>query len=406
MTAVLAMEEHCEAYFAWKRAGFKDVWCYHVDAHLDIGTDGLGQATLAQLAECQSLDEARAQGLTGNAYLPWGGLHCGNYLYPAIREGIVSGLTWVVPPSVVEGSLLPWTRAHLNGWFDLELGDYRSLRLVDGHVEGIVMGIPFQLGTFETLPRPDRPVLFDLDIDYFLTPTGEVWQEAQEFAEQCDLESLMTTVAYSVVGGYTPTRFRRLAQPFIQGSVEGYEAGPLDEAAALVRFHRYQEALPKLHSLLERHPIEATYLSGTCLHNLGQHQEALGVWLGLLDRSDISLDGRLYLGGLCVELAARLDRPEEALELAQRAQQGSPPDYRLCWAAALALEQLGQGLKATRMLRRGLALAAPYLNSLAMRSSLARLYKRQGKAGLAKLELQKLEAEDVTGHFRALTLLR
>lgn len=400
------MEEHCEAYFVWKRAGIKAAWCYHVDAHLDVGTDGLDDTTLARLAACQSLDEARDQGLTGNAYLPWGGLHCGNYLYPAIREGIVNRLTWVIPPSLVEGSLLTWARAHLNGWFDLELAEYHHLKLVDGRVEGTVMGIPFELGTFENLPRPDQPVLFDLDIDYFLTPTGELWQEAEQFARECRLEALMTTVAYSVLGGYTPTEYRRLAQPFVEGSVAGYEAGPIDQAAALVRFQRYDQALPILESLGQDYPVESAYLSGTCRHYLGQPEKALEGWLELFERPGLPPDGKLYLGGLCAEVAARLERPQQALDVARQAQAETQPDYRLCWAAALALEQLGEPMKATRMLRRGLSLAAPYLNSLAMRSVLARLYKRQGKAGLAKLELQKLEAEDVTGHFRALTLLR
>ena len=130
------MEEHYEAYFAWKRQGFRDQWCWHVDAHLDIGKTDLGPARLARLKGFENSFEARAAGLMGNSYLPWGGLHCGNYLLPAIREGIVSRLSWVIPPDLPEGTLLSWARRHINNWFELELREYSSLKLDGDRVRG------------------------------------------------------------------------------------------------------------------------------------------------------------------------------------------------------------------------------------------------------------------------------
>ena len=85
---VVSMEEHHEAYFLWKNLGIQGAWCWHFDAHLDIGREGLTEARMAALVDCRSPAEAAQVGALGNCYLPWGGLHCGNYLYPAIKEGI------------------------------------------------------------------------------------------------------------------------------------------------------------------------------------------------------------------------------------------------------------------------------------------------------------------------------
>lgn len=398
------MEEHCEAYFVWKQAGIRDAWCWHVDAHLDIGKDGLTASRLAELKQCQSLEEAHRRGLCGNAYVPWGGLHCGNYLYPAIREGIVSRLTWVIPPDIVSGNLLNWARLHLDGWFDLSLEEFHQLHEHQGIVQGTILGIPFQLGTAEKLVLPEQPVLLDIDIDYFLDGEGQIWQEPEQLPLPT---SLLTTVAYSVKGGYTPTPFRRLAGPFVEGSLGGYEANALDRAAALVRFQAFQQAEPELIELLGSEPISSAYLLGTCYHQRKLYPQALEVWSQMLDHPQLPQDGRAYVCGLCSELLCLLERPQEALSKALEAQKlCDPQDYRMHWATAAAYEKSEDFRQATQELRRGLRLAEPYVFGLQMRLVLAQLYRKQGKEGLASIELQKLEKIDTTGQLRPLTLLR
>ena len=60
------MEDHSQAYFVWKQADIKSAWCWHVDAHLDIGRDGLDDSALARLYPAQQpIPE-----LTGNPYVP------------------------------------------------------------------------------------------------------------------------------------------------------------------------------------------------------------------------------------------------------------------------------------------------------------------------------------------------
>ncbi|MCW5870842.1 MAG: hypothetical protein KIS61_26525 [Candidatus Eremiobacteraeota bacterium] len=370
------MEDHSQAYFAWKRAGIQAAWCWHVDAHLDIGRDGLEQAALEQLRP--ALDPLPE--LTGNPYVPWGGLNCGNYLYPAIRHGLVGRLTWVIPPDLPHGKLLNWARTHLNGWLDLTVEESAGLHDAGGYLEGTLLGIPFQVGPAAALPRPEEPVLLDVDLDYYLNLQGKVWQEPPGPLPS----SLFTTVAFSVLGGYTATEQRCLAAPWTD-DWSGYQGNALDEAARHVRQRHYQQGLEHLHELSA---VEAEYLRGTCQHHLGQFEQALQTWQRLLAR--VSSTGQAYLAGLASELlSTRLNDPQAALDYAQQGLQ-IVEDYRLHYAAAVALEQLEQPRQATQMLRRGLRQCEGTVISLQMRRLLARLYRKQGKEGLAQIELAHL----------------
>ncbi len=400
-----ALEEHWGAYFIWKRLGIRQAWCWHVDAHLDIGRDGLHSANLDRLAKCETPEQAVE--LMGNSYLPWGGLHCGNYLYPAIKEGLVGRLTWVIPPNLPERELLTWSREHLNSWFEITLAEYQSLRLDGGRVVGTLLGIPFEMGPLEVLTLPAQPVLLDIDIDYFLEEDGTPWTEPAPLQEAVgQFPSLCTTVAYSVKGGFTPDRCRSFADPFLENPPDTpYKAGPLDDLAALVRSHHYQQALPLCQDLLDQHPVEASYYLGSCHHHLKDYQKALDCWADLLEHPTLPDDGRAYLEGLCSELALQLQQSTKALEYARQAARKQPWDYRHLSLEAAACEALGDLRRATQLLRRALKLAEGSLFSLKLHLALAKLYRRQGKSGLVKIELDRLAALDVTGQFRHQTLL-
>lgn len=400
------MEEHHEAYFLWKALGIRGAWCWHFDAHLDIGREGLGTSRLQTLVGCQSSQQAAEQGALGNCYLPWGGLHCGNYLYPAISEGIVGRLTWVIPPYLPQGDLLKWTRAHLDGWFELSLSDHASLRLEDGRVVGEVLGIPVEVGTWEKLTPPDEPVLVDVDIDYFLTDDGRVWCEPDEIAAAVKgWNSLATTVAYSVKGGYTPTSERRLADPFLEHPAgPGYASNALDQATTLYRCHRYEEAISALQALLSDYPLEATYYLGSCYQKLEKPLEALRLLEPLCIDPAVTPDGQAYLRGLCGELCLKAERWEQAVAHAAAGKKLQPGDYRHYWTEAMACESTGDPKGAIKLVRRALRLAEDKLFGLRIRLALGRLYRRQGQWELAKVELARLATVDVTGEYRSATV--
>ena len=402
------MEEHLQAYFLWKELGIHKAWCWHVDAHLDIGKAGLGPNRLAALKGCSTYSQAKQQDLLGNSYLPWGGLHCGNYLYPAIQEGIVGRLTWVIPPDLPEGNLLVWARQHINDWFELSLQEFASLRLEGKTVVGELLGIPFQMGTLEELPLPEFPVLFDVDIDYFLLESGQPWAYSKDFLQATQsISKICSTVALSVKGGFTPESERSQADAF--GPYESrrdadHTITPLDELAAKVRCHAYEDAL-SMTLCDDENRIEVAFLRGTSFQALGRPAEALQVWIDLLGLDQISQDGRAYLHGLCSELLLEAQKPREALKHSMAAQKIAPSDYRHFWTEAVAREALGEQRKALRLLRKTVSMSEHVLFGLKARYALSRIYKQQDKLGLAKIELQKLAQLDVTGKFRAATML-
>lgn len=404
------MEEHYQAYFAWKARGIDRAWCWHVDAHLDIGDTGLGEQRLATLKECTNSQEALERGCLGNSYLPWGGLHCGNYLYPAIKEGLVGKLTWVIPPDLPEPSILNWAKHHLNEWIELSPDEYRNLETSGDRVSGTLLGIPFEMGPLESLSLPQEPVLLDIDIDYFLEEDGTVWQESSEFARLIKgVPSALTTVAYSVKGGFTPELERRLADPFLQGESvqdlgEPYKERDLDHLAALVRCHRHEEALELL-STWEAPGVEANYLKGTSLHALKRYEDTLALWEQMLDQESLTPDGLTYLHNLCSELNLSLERPEECLKHAQVSQRLDRKAYAPYWMEALAREKLGDWQKMVKALRRASKLSEEKILGLRARVALVRLYRKQGKEGLARVEDQRLKQIDPTGRLRAFALM-
>lgn len=400
------MEEHYQAYFAWKAQGFKNKWCWHVDAHLDIGKTDLGEDKLQRLQSCPDADSARAAGLMGNSYLPWGGLHCGNYLLPAIREGIVNRLTWVIPPDLPEGALLSWARQHINSWFELELSEYASLKLDGGRVVGSLLGIPFEMGTLENLTLPTEPVLMDIDVDYFLTEDGRVWQDSAEFAEAVKtVPVLYQTVAFSVMGGFTPTDERRLGSPFLKERTEGYEATKLDYLAGLVRCHKYEEAIDFEIELDETNRCEVGFLKASSLQAKDRPQEALAIWNELLACEQLSPGGQAYLHGLCAEIHNQAGRPEQALNHALEAQKIEPDNHLHHFNEAVARELSGEWRRTQSALRKVIKLSEHLLFGLRARYALSRVYAHQGKNGLANIELKKLAQLDVTGHYKPATML-
>lgn len=403
------MEEHYQAYFVWKSRGMTDAWCWHVDAHLDIGDSGLSAARLQAIAECRSGEEVREHGALGSSYLPWGGLHCGNYLYPAIKEGMVSRLTWVIPPDLPEAALLAWARLHLNQWYELSPEEFYSLSVDGERVHGTLLGIPFEMGTLEALSVPEVPVLLDVDIDYFLTEEGEVWQDPAEWLQRVKgLKSCCTTVAYSVAGGYTPEPLRTLAQPFLQGKevevwgTHHYQAREVDRLAALVRCHRYDEAVKLSEGMDE---VEAGYLRGSSLHALKRYEDTLVQWRRLLARQDLPNDARHTLHTLCADLCLTLEQPEAALEHALAAQKLDRSAYAPCWSEAQAREGLGQIDKAVKAMRKTVKLSEGRLFCVKALEALARAYRRQGKQSLAVLETGKLQQLDPQGAIRALGMV-
>lgn len=239
-------DDHHEALVAWREAGLTDLTCIHVDAHLDVSADGFSQESLAGLASTRT--RADFSRFRGQPKLPWGGLHCGNYLYPALVDGTVTTLIWVVPRELIDkDSFLQSARQNLQGWVDFTLEEYRSFHTQNGWIEGRYLGRRLVVCTCDHVPplRPEAKVALDIDVDYFIRLRDDtVWQTPQELREILgDLQPVALTVATSCEGGYTPPHHRFLGQVCLDVFGEGPPHRWVNEVADFLAAESFEREL-------------------------------------------------------------------------------------------------------------------------------------------------------------------
>ncbi|MCE7875113.1 hypothetical protein DYH09_32760 [bacterium CPR1] len=327
----LIAEDHCRAYMFWKELGVRGATCVHVDAHLDVGDSGLTPARLAGLARARSEQEIEA--FLGSTYVPGKGLNCGNYLTPALLEGIVEHLVCVLPPWIelsLEGA-----RRELQLWVDLTLAEYRSLKWAEGRVEGVLRGRRLTLCRATALPPCSHPLLLDIDLDYLIDEQREIWQQPEELLRELgELQPDVLTVACSVHGGYTPQEACWMGPALLRGfGIEhprlDVPESPLDRGSALFRLGWADQALRALE--LED-SSESRYLQGMICYREGNYARALE----LLEQP--------FMRGAALYRAGRF--AEAVQELHQAVKREPTPDalhlLGLAWAGAGRPEMAAQ----------------------------------------------------------------
>ncbi len=210
-------DDHYQAFPLWREAGLTGLTCIHVDAHLDVSSDGFDEKSLLGISQAKS--RADLEEFRGNPRLPWGGIHCGNYLYPALVDGTVSTLIWVVPRGLVDpDAMLESARQTLQSWVDLTLEEYVELKATAGRVEGRLLGRRFVICTCDQMPElsaeESSRIALDIDVDYFIRLKDDtIWQTPHELLEILGpMEPIVLTVAISCEGGYTPPFYRFLGK--------------------------------------------------------------------------------------------------------------------------------------------------------------------------------------------------
>lgn len=404
----LLMEDHREAYFYWTELGIRDHVCLHVDAHLDVSDLKAPGYEVAQSPE----------------------INCGNFLLPALANGIVSSLVWVVPEHLPgEESLLDWLQSELQNWLRLRLTDYQSLESVGRRVEGTLLGKPFTVCFAKDLPAIERPVVLDIDIDYFLAADDSLWQSPQELAAHLrGLRPGAITIAYSVQGGYTPPRYRYLA-PLTEialkapeqaeelwsalhgGPSVGTESGTLswvppallaiegrlDEAAELEPGYLTQ-AVDKVSAALMRDqleqaeshlqnvecPREASFMRGMIALKRRDFALVVKCWGKLLDTEQLGTDTQVYLLTNCGRAYLQSGLFKEARRCLKKAAHLSRNDPEILALLARAENGDGKPEEAAKLFRRSVKLAPALLETGEVRLELAELYLKRGQRGLAE----------------------
>jgi tetratricopeptide (TPR) repeat protein len=435
------MEDHRDAYFLWQEMGLRGASCLHIDAHLDMAA--------IQVPLDASLSRAD--------------INCGNYLLKAIQEGIIGRLIWVVPPHLMvhDSDLLHWLHAELQNWLALTLEEFNSLQFSDGRVTGQLRGVPVVVCTSHRLPDLEGPWLLDLDIDYYLDAQDHIWQtpfELKAILPQRDWQAI--TIAYSVVGGYTPVARRYLGDlsellwtgkvqeaeqwwasfhsldslegvsPSLQaaalvarawGAGSDHQGEPWQRAASLDPAYRVDPAdvaamywLRKRFScctrwLLRSQGPGSEYLHGFMALEQGRPAHAARCWDRLLTAGGDQLDAnsRRHLLGLLGKAWKLAKKPELAREALQQAMKivGGDPHTRIDLYRELGRVQreMGQLEAAIVSLRKGIQLGPDRLDNLEAQVELAELYIESGQLLRAQGEYRKLAPLNLPGNLRMRT---
>jgi tetratricopeptide (TPR) repeat protein len=244
---ILLIEDHHEAYYAWRDRQYKNMTLVHLDAHIDFGFQEVKEVPLI-LNEAKSLSELKSQlekaVLFHRKKFELEKLtHIGNYIYPAMRDGIVNEFYWVIPGDIGEfkkclGILKKLLR-------DLKKEDPCPVDapplIQPGFIKSRLYGRPFYITILETLPRLKRSVLLDIDTDFFVIESlrradatmqiahREPWIGTDELAgilRKKISQPRCTTIAYSVNGGFTPIVHKTLGDRLAE------ELGYRDQALA------------------------------------------------------------------------------------------------------------------------------------------------------------------------------
>jgi len=299
---VYVMENHDHALTVWRGAGVRRRILVHVDAHHDSWwIEEHGIATIA------------------------------NYICQALKEDIAGEIYWVVPTASWQGR--SGRRAilrHLRKITRKYPGSGRPRQTADQVISAEILGKPFRVCSLRSLPPIHEEVLLDVDTDFLVIPnvrygSGDEhralpWCWPADLVAELRAKAIrgaVTTIAYSVEGGYTPLRWKYLGDelalrlsavdednPEIQGArllqeaslaLEAGDAAGAEEAyqqaaellprSAAALYHRallcYRDGrldeARQLHRLaLDRDPSYRTAYSdaGLKLHGEGRFREA------------------------------------------------------------------------------------------------------------------------------------
>jgi tetratricopeptide (TPR) repeat protein len=220
---IVMMEDHDKAYLAWKERGVRDRILVHVDAHVDFGwIPEIDFNELGSGKEDASCFSRRKLLLNPTLTSRKKMVNIGNYICPAMRDGMVKKFYWVIPDKSwkdVRG------KKHILKQLKqiLKIKKYGAGKpeLYADHIRCRIFDRELIVCSLENLERIEEPVLLDIDVDFMLTqyiwddlnPRRLPWIFPEELFKNIssrinDID--MLTIAYSVEGGFTPLRFKYL----------------------------------------------------------------------------------------------------------------------------------------------------------------------------------------------------
>jgi len=231
---VVTMEDHDGAYHAWERSGFQERILLHIDSHMDW--DWLQEQDPLDLLLAQTLTELDAmlkeQGrwtLSRRDRLE--PVHIGNYIHPALQEGIIREFYWVFPDVAIGTTGEPsGILRMLQKMMSVNPAGLKNLRVRHKRIELDIQGKRVTACSLSDLPPLPEPVLLDIDTDFLTAERTEYmgtgraghdrwrqlpWIWPEELLARLQAKGVradFVTIAYSVEGGFTPLIYKYLGE--------------------------------------------------------------------------------------------------------------------------------------------------------------------------------------------------
>lgn len=224
---IFLIEEHDEALKIWRKGKIKNLDLVHIDAHMDFGFY-YAKPIKKVVNEARTLKELK-RGLEHSiAFTRYEKnfdkqTNIGNYIYPAIEEGIVRDFYWVIPGKEEE---FRRSVKFIKKIFKNLLKEARErveLKEKDGIIIANFYNRRLVVCILEKLPVFQKEVMLDIDTDFLVIDsllnannTDKIgkrrpWilpNELVAILKQKIKQPEIITIAYSVNGGYTPIRYK------------------------------------------------------------------------------------------------------------------------------------------------------------------------------------------------------
>lgn len=225
---VFLKEDHDEALKIWRKLSVKNLDLVHVDAHIDFVMHYARdpQEILAQAVNLKQLKQNLEYTLSFLEYEKDldKQTDIGNYIYPAMREGLVKNFWWVIPGDAgsFEKNFKLIKRIFTRSFTGQKV---KLIHKAKGLAFIKAWGREFWACTLETLPVFSQPVLLDIDTDFLVVGdlsradnTCDIGKRRPWIIPEVLREKLaakikspvITTIVYSTNGGFTPMVYRCL----------------------------------------------------------------------------------------------------------------------------------------------------------------------------------------------------
>jgi len=255
------IENHDEAYYFWKKLGLRNKPLVHLDAHIDFNFFPVKSFKQA-MQEAKSKEALIRQLSTSLMYqrLNIGETSLtgiGNYIYPAMRDGIVGDFYWVIPGTRNEfAKSQKFLRAILQSFFSRDPFERRRIVEKKGMLQARIYGRIFTVTTLENLSLGLNDVIVDIDTDFLTTdtvrkaaPTQQIgrkfpWIWPDELADRLRsrrIHPCCMVIAYSVNGGFTPLVYKFLGDElmlFVNSTNNGLQDVIAAKKKAFIYFYR------------------------------------------------------------------------------------------------------------------------------------------------------------------------